>query len=142
MSHRVDRAITAWEASGSASLRKKTAANSELMRKDIKDRLNEINETWEDMKNNDDGNKTTRGALSRAVKGVARTTGWAFHQIEEFQQEWQAKTDCERKPVEWEKSKDGPHNRSRQITEHSTLAALLPSRKNPDLANTVKIRPI
>ena len=74
MSHKVDRAITTWEASGSASLGKKTALNLELMREVIQDRLNDINETWEDMKNNDDCNKTTRCALSRAVRGVARTT--------------------------------------------------------------------
>ena len=127
---------------GSASLGKKTAANLELMRKDIQNRLNDINESLEDMKNNNDGNKTTIGALSRAVRGVARTTGWAFHQIEKFQQEWQEKSDCERKPVEWKKTKDGPHNRPRQITEQSTPAVTLPSHKNPDRANTVKKRPI
>ena len=86
--------------SGSKSLGKKTAANLEIMRNDIQDKLSDINETWADMKNNYDGNKTTRSALSRAVRGVAKTTEWAFHQIDKFQQEWMAPNEPERKPVE------------------------------------------
>ena len=49
------------------------------------DKLNDINDTWQEMEGNKDGNKTTRSALSRAVRGVARTTTSAFRQIEEFQ---------------------------------------------------------
>ena len=87
MSQRVDKVIAAWEGNGSASLGKKTATNLEIMQDDIQEKLSDINETWADMKNNDDGNKTTRSVLSRAVRGVAKTTDWAFHQIDQFQLE-------------------------------------------------------
>ena len=87
MSQRVDKVIAAWEGNGSASLGKKTATNLEIMRDDIQEKLSDINETWADMKNNDDGNKTTRSVLSRAVRGLAKTTDWAFHQIDQFQLE-------------------------------------------------------
>ena len=105
------------------------------------DKLNDINDTWQEMEGNKDGNKTTRSALSRAVRGVARTTTSAFRQIEEFQLEWQA-VDRGKMPTEWKKSKDDPYKRSKQVMEHSTPISALPSRKNSYQANMVKIRPI
>ena len=73
------------------------------MRNDIQDKLSDINETWAYMANNGEGNQTTRSVLSRVVRSVAKTTDWAFHQIDKFQQEWMAPNEPERKPVEWEK---------------------------------------
>ena len=49
MSHKVDSAMATWEKNGSASLGKKTAANLEIMRNNIQDKLSDINETWQTM---------------------------------------------------------------------------------------------
>ena len=89
MTQRVNRAITTWERNGRASLGKKTASNLEIIR-NIQGKLSDINETWAYMPNNGEGNQTTRSVLSRVVRSVAKTTDWAFHQIDKFQQEWRA----------------------------------------------------
>ena len=127
----MDRTITAWEASnGRASLGKKTATSLERMLGDLQDRLNDINETWKETENNNEGNKTTRSPLLRTVRSVAGSTASAFRQIEEFQQEWQARTVREKQSAEWTKSKDDPHDWPRQITERSASASALPSHNN------------
>ena len=109
---------------------------------DLQDRLNDINETWKETENNNEGNKTTRSPLLRTVRSVAGSTASAFRQIEEFQQEWQARTVREKQSAEWTKSKDDPHDRPRQITERSASASALPSHKNLDRAEMVKVRPV
>ena len=63
-------------------------------------------------------------------------------QIKEFQQEWRARVDRKKRPIEPKNSKDDPYNRSRQVTEHSKPTSALPSHKNPYQADTGKIRPI
>ena len=125
----MNRTITAWETSsnGSISLGKKTSANLELLREDLQDKLNDVNETWQEMEGNNDGNKTTRSALSRAVRRVARSTTSAFCQIEELPSEWQANVDRGKRSTEWKKSIPIP---------------VLPSRKSSYQADTAKIRPI
>ena len=116
----MNRTITAWETSsnGSISLGKKTSANLELLREDLQDKLNDVNETWQEMEGNNDGNKTTRNALSRAVRSVARSTTSAFRQIEEFRLEWQTNADHEKRPTEWKRPKGNHYERLRrkQIT--------------------------
>ena len=94
------------------------------------------------MAGNNEGNKTTRSTLSRAVRSVARSTMSAFRQIEEFRLEWQANVDPLKRPTEWKRSKDYQYKRPRQITDHSTPISALPSRKSSYQADTSKIRPI
>ena len=100
LSQKIERTIEAWEASdGRASLGKRTAASLERMRGEMQDRLQDVNETWEEMENNNDCNKTTRCTLSRAVRQAAKKTSFAFNQIYTFQQEWREKIDCEKQSV-------------------------------------------
>ena len=70
MSQDINRAIMAWDKNKSARQGKKTTANLEMMRAGITDKLLDVNETWAEMANNGNGNKTTRSALSRAVRGA------------------------------------------------------------------------
>ena len=131
LSQKIDRTIEAWEASdGRASLGKRTAASLERMRGDLRDRLQDVHETWEEMENNNDGNKTTRCALSRAVRQAAKSTSSAFDQIDAFQQEWQEKIDCEKQSVASDKS--------RQTKKHPTQASALPSHERFDRPDNAK----
>ena len=135
----MDRTITAWKTSNNdgVNLGKKASANLELLREDLQDKLNDVNETWQEMEGNNEGNKITRNALSRAVRSVARSTASSFRQIEEFQSEWQANINREKK-----KSKDDPYKQPKQVVNHSTPIPALPSHKISYQAVKTNIRPI
>ena len=68
LSRKIDKAIEAWESSdGKASIGKKTSINLERMREVLQDRLQDVNETWKEMENNNDGT-ITRSSQARAVR--------------------------------------------------------------------------
>ena len=91
-----------------------------MMRAGIMEKLFDVNETWTEMANNGDGNKTTRSALSRAVRGATKTTDWAIHQIDEFlidELAWRGQTTpIVQQPVGWQERGGGP-------TKHTTAPA-------------------
>ena len=62
----------------------KTTANLKIMRADIIEKLRDVNETWSDMANTNNGNKITRSALSRAVRGAAKKKDHSMRLIDEF----------------------------------------------------------
>ena len=139
LSQRVDQTITAWKTSNNngVNLGKKTSANLELLRENLQDKLNDVNEKWQEMEVNNEGNKITRNALSRAVRSVVRSTVSAFRQIEDFQSEWQANINREKK-----KSKDDPYKQPKQIANHSMPIPAMPTRKVSYQAVKTNIRPI
>ena len=99
----------------------------ERMCGDLQDRLRDVNETWEEMENDNDGNKKSRSALSRAVRQAAKSTKSAFDQIDTFQQEWQEKIDCEKQPIA-----------QRQTEKHPAQTPVFPSHKHFDWPNSAK----
>ena len=99
----------------------------ERMRGDLQDRLRDVNETWEEMENDNDGNKTSRSALPRAVRQAAKSTRSAFDQIDAFQQEWQEKIDCEKQPIA-----------QRQTEKHPAQTPVFPSHERFDRPNSAK----
>ena len=106
MSQGINRAIVAWDKNKSVRQGKKTTANLEMMRAGITDKLLDVNETWAEMANNGNGNKTTRSALSRAVRGATKKTDWAIHLIDEFlidKLAWRGQTTpVVQQPVGWQ----------------------------------------
>ena len=64
-----DWTITEWKASDNdgVHLGKKTSASLALLREALTDKINDVNETWEDMAGNNEGNEITQNTLSRAV---------------------------------------------------------------------------
>ena len=96
----------------------KTDANLEWLSEILEDRLQDVNDTWKEMEDNDDGNKNTRSTQARAVRQATKITSFALNQIETFQQEWQEKVDCEKQSTVPDKT--------RQAKKHPTQA-LAPS---------------
>ena len=122
LSQKIDRTIEAWEASdGRVSLAKRTAMSLEPMHGDLQDRLRDVNEAWEEMENDNDGNKKSRSALSRSVRQAAKSTKSASDQIDTFQQEWQEKIDCEKQPIA-----------QRQTEKHTEQTPAFPSHEHFD----------
>ena len=125
LSHKIDRTIDTWETSdGKASLGKRTSVNLERIREVLQDRLQDVNETWKEMKDNNDGNKITRSEQARAVRQAAKVTSFAFDQIDTFQHEWQEKVDCEKQSIASDKT--------RQTKRHPTQTSMPPSHEHFD----------
>ena len=82
------------------------------MREVLQDRLQDVNETWKEMEDNNDGNKITRSTQARAVRQAAKVTSFAFDQIDTFQREWLEKADCEKQSITSDKT--------RQMKRHPT----------------------
>ena len=100
LSRKIDKTIDIWETSnGKASIGKKTAANLERLREILEDRLKDVNDTWKEMEDNNDGNKSTRSTQARAVRQAVKITSFAMCHIDTFQQEWQEKANCEKQSV-------------------------------------------
>ena len=97
------------------------------MRGDLRDRLQAVNETWEEMEDSFEGDGITKCALSRAVRQATKSTKSAFDQIDAFQQEWQEKVDCEKQSIV-----------QRQNKQHPTQASVSPSREHFDRPNNTK----
>ena len=66
---RTGQLLIEWKASDNdgVHLGKKTSASLALLREAFTDKINDVNETWEDMAGNNEGNKITQNMLSRAV---------------------------------------------------------------------------
>ena len=125
LSRKVDKAIDAWENSnGKANIGKKTAANLERLREILRDRLMDINDTWKEMEDSNDGNKSLQSTQARAVKQAAKQTQFAFEQIDTFQREWQEETCYEKRPVN--------SGKTGQEKKHSPQALIQPSLEHFD----------
>ena len=113
----------AWKASNNdgVHLGKKTSASLALLREALKDKINDVNEMWEDMEGNNEGNKITRNLLSRAVQSFGRLTASSIRQIEDFQSDWQESINPEKK-----KSKNGQYKQKKQTVNHSMPIPTLP----------------
>jgi hypothetical protein len=121
LSHKIDRTIGAWENSdGKASLGKRTSVNLERMREVLQDRLQDVNDTWREMEDDNDGNKITRSTQARAVRQAAKVTSFALDQIDTFQQEWQEKVDCEKQSTAPDKTRQTKRHPT-QISVPSSL---------------------
>ena len=61
----------------------------------------DVNDTWKEMEDSSNGNKSLQSTQARAVKQAAKQTQFAFEQIDAFQREWQeeAETCYEKRPV-------------------------------------------
>ena len=76
LSKKVEQMITGWKASDNDGIHlgKKTSASLELLREALTDKINDVNETWENMAGNNEGNKITQNTLSRAVNREKKKT--------------------------------------------------------------------
>ena len=125
LSRKIDKTIDIWETSnGKASIGKKTAANLERLREILEDRLKDVNDTWKEMEDNNDGNKNSKSTQARAVRQAAKITQFALDQIDAFQREWQEKADCEKQSITLDKT--------RQTKRHSTQTSTRPSLEHFD----------
>jgi hypothetical protein len=59
----------------------------------------DVNDTWKEMEDSNDGNKNLQSTQARAVKQAAKQTQFAFEQINTFQREWQEETRYGKRPV-------------------------------------------
>ena len=123
LSRKVDKTIDTWENSnGKASIGKKTAASLERLREVLKDRLTDVNDTWKEMEDDNDGNKNSQNIQARAVKQAAKQTQFALEQINTFQREWQEEANCEKRPITSGKTgktkKNSPLTSTRPSLEH------------------------
>ena len=109
-----DWTITEWKASDNdgVHLGKKTSASLALLREALTDKINDVNETWEDMAGNNEGNKITQNTLSRAVNR------------------------------EKKKSKNGQYKQTKQKVDHSMPIPTLPPPKISYQVVNTNIRPI
>ena len=102
LSRKVDKTIDTWDNSnGKANIGKKTAATLERLREILRDRLMDVNDTWKEMEDSSNGNRSLQSTQARAVKQAAKQTQFAFEQIDAFQREWQEETETcyEKRPV-------------------------------------------
>ena len=85
-------------------------------------RLTDVNDTWKEMEDGNDGNKTSQSTQARAVRQAAKITQFALEQIDAFQREWQEKANCEKRPITSGKAgqtkKHSPQISTRPSLEH------------------------
>ena len=123
LSRKVDKTIDTWENSnGKTNVSKKTAASLERLREILKDRLTDVNDTWKEMEDSNDGNKNLQSTQARAVRQAAKQTQFALEQIDAFQREWQEEANCEKRPITSGKTgktkKNSPQTSTRPSLEH------------------------
>ena len=102
LSQGIGNAIAAWEKNKGVKMGKKTTGKLVMMREDITDKLSDVMNTWDDVESSGEGNKQTRDVLARGVRGAAKNTKRALHQIDEFIQEehaWASQFDLEQQPA-------------------------------------------
>ena len=112
LSQGIGNAIAAWEKNKNVKTGKKTTEKLVMMREDITDKLSDVMNTWDDVESSGEGNKQTRDVLARGVRGAAKNTKRALHQIDEFIQEehaWASQFDLEQQPA-WIEAGRGQQN--------------------------------